>query len=70
MIYDRWPKSRPTFLLCLEVVALVVFLPVGELAVRAVAWRGLNLASAPLLYAASLHAETMHRTIAPAKSTA
>ena len=53
----------------MKVVALVVFLPVGKVAVRAVAWRGLNLASAPLLYAASLHAETMHRTIAPAPTT-
>ena len=51
-------------------LALVVFLPVGELAVRAVAWRGLNLGSAPILYAASLYAETIHKSVAPAPSAA
>ena len=63
-----WCETKQLLLQCVSIVqvlALVVFLPVGKLHVRNLAWRALNLASAPLLYGFSLYSERIHAKIAP-----
>ena len=52
----------------LQVLALVVFLPVGRREVRVLCYRGLTLACSPALAAASLYAESLHRRIGPQQS--
>ena len=50
----------------LQLAALpVFFLPVDRI-VRNLTWRGVNLASPPLLYTLSLYSEAVHSRVGPA----